>query len=785
MSSISSDNIPFKKPKIFKNTSKNTTNQNLELIITVQNLTKENLELKEALTDLESDLKEKDQSIEESKKIITKLKEEYAKVIQEFESMEKSYNELHEELDKKTLEISEIKKAQSVMNVVLNKDKDEISFADKKLLYKQNVILKKKILSSGDVKQNNEKSNIKNKNEIIEKSKKKNLNYIKIINEKDLIIEKQNTKIKELNDIINELNEKNKNFINIVDDIFGNKNASFSYKDLTKENLLLPNNIKVEMPEEFIFNMNLNKELIKSELYSSLIREYHFNNFLQKIFEKMNLSKLVDAYKYTIEHKNKYLQIIQENNLLKEANKVLYKTLIELKNDININNAKVKNKCIKLIENIDAKSEIFNKIKKLNKIKIKNSNNSYVLKNGKNIKINFNNIDSINKIGNILNTQRVLKTPTLKENNLKEFKNERYNMTLNNSKENENKNNKIINITRINSSNRKKKRIIKCNNYEADIIIKNNTLELNPLKTDCNKLHDKFNSTITSYENKTLINNTSNNYIKDIFQLQKEFNSIISKSVVQDNIGDSFEAIPKNNVKYMKITNIGVDNKNDMQKNLDEINQRRNENIKYLKTDNNRGLFINNTFFTSDFFVNILFKINVGIFIKEELDKYQQIYNLTSYENIFLTFKKTCNELKNMTDEINLKINKSHYLPENNMLNKTKNNNDEKDFLDGSFKVFNDRILKLKKLEFEFINMNEYIKSYLIAQEAIIKLMYKTKKRNIKFEPIDKLFNLFEDCLSYRINEMNENIKFNRKLLIKLFKNQINCLFLSLEYKFK
>ena len=63
--------------------------------------------------------------------------------------------------------------------------------------------------------------------------------------------------------------------------------------------------------------------------------------------------------------------------------------------------------------------------------------------------------------------------------------------------------------------------------------------------------------------------------------------------------------------------------------------------------------------------------------------------------------------------------------------------------------------------------------------------MYKTKKRNIKFEPIDKLFNLFEDCLSYRINEMNENIKFNRKLLIKLFKNQVNCLFLSLEYKFK
>jgi len=81
--------------------------------------------------------------------------------------------------------------------------------------------------------------------------------------------------------------------------------------------------------------------------------------------------------------------------------------------------------------------------------------------------------------------------------------------------------------------------------------------------------------------------------------------------------------------------------------------------------------------------------------------------------------------------------------------------------------------------------MDEYIKNYLIAQEATIHLMYKMGKKNIKFEPIDNLFNLFENCLSYRINEMNDNIKFIRKLLIKLFKNQINCLFLSLEYKIK
>jgi hypothetical protein len=123
--------------------------------------------------------------------------------------------------------------------------------------------------------------------------------------------------------------------------------------------------------------------------------------------------------------------------------------------------------------------------------------------------------------------------------------------------------------------------------------------------------------------------------------------------------------------------------------------------------------------------------------MKEELDKYNQIYNLTSYENIFLTFKKTCNELKIMTDEMNLKINKTHNLNESNLLNKSKIENEvqNKDIiLDGSFKVFNERILKLKKLEFEFINMNEYIKCYLISQEATIQIMYNMGKNYIRQE---------------------------------------------------
>ena len=770
MSSISAEDTPFKKPKIF-NIPKKSNFENLEQLKTIQNLTQENSELKEALADLEKDLKEKDQSIEESRKIINKLKDEYSKVIKEFELMEKSYNELMDELNQKTIEISEAKKTQSMMNVLINKNKPELSIDDKKLLYKQNLINKKKILSCGNIKQKNEKSKLKDMNEIIGDLKNKNLIYIKIIKEKDSIIEKQIIKIKELSDFINKLNEKNKISENNYENIFDKKNASLSLVNLLNDNENISDNLKDKIPEEISINMNLKNDLIKSELFSSLIREYHFKNFLKKIFDKINISKLIHIYQYSIENKNNYISIIKENHLLKKTNRILFKNLLELKEQININNKIVKTKCINLIENINTNSNISNKIKKINEIKIKNKNSNI-----------FNNRELFKIKENTINSQRVLNTlPNFEENNFNEFKMDKTNIIQNDSINNYKKiNNNLINT----SSNRYKKRILKCKNIEADIILKNNSLEFDTNKIEGNLMQDKFNSTnVSLLNNKNSKNNANKN---NIFKLHKEYNNIISKSVAQSNINDPQDEISKNNINFFKISNANISKKNLPKKNQNEIIQKEKEN-KNIKIETKKNLILHNTFFTCDFFINMIYKTNEGIFMKEELDKYNQIYNLTSYENIYLTFKKTCNELKIMTDEMNLKINKSHNINSSNILNEPKIDNDDKqkDILDGSFKVFNERILKLKKLEFEFINMNEYIKSYLISQETTIRLMYKEGKRNAKFEPIDKLFNLFEDCLSYRINEMNENIKFNRKLLIKLFKNQINCLFLSFEYKFK
>ena len=677
MSSISAENTPFKKPKIF-NIPKKSNFENLEQLKTIQNLTQENSELKEALADLEKDLKEKDQSIEESRKIINKLKDEYSKVIKEFELMEKSYNELLDELNQKTIEISEAKKTQSMMNVLINKNKPELSIDDKKLLYKQNLINKKKILSCGNIKQKNEKSKLKDMNEIIGELKNKNLIYIKIIKEKDSIIEKQIIKIKELSDFINKLNEKNKISENNYENIFDKKNASLSLVNLLNDNENISDNLKDKIPEEISINMNLKNDLIKSELFSSLIREYHFKNFLKKIFDKINISKLIHIYQYRIENKNNYISIIKENHLLKKTNRILFKNLLELKEQININNKIVKTKCINLIENINTNSNISNKIKKINEIKIKNKNSNI-----------FNNRELFKIKENTINSQRVLNTlPNFEENNFNEFKMDKTNIIQNDSINNYKKiNNNLINT----SSNRYKKRILKCKNIEADIILKNNSLEFDINKTEGNIMQDKYNSTnVSLLNNKNSKNNANKN---NIFKLHKEYNNIISKSVAQSNINDPQDEIPKNNINFFKISNANISKKNLPKKNQNEIIQKEKEN-KNIKIETKKNLILHNTFFTCDFFINMIYKTNEGIFMKEELDKYNQIYNLTSYENIYLTFKKTCNELKIMTDEMNLKINKSHNINSSNILNEPKIDNDDKqkDILDGSFKVFNERI---------------------------------------------------------------------------------------------
>ena len=75
----------------------NTGLVNNELLKNIEILDLENSQLKAALTELQEDLRDKENSIEESHKIITKLKDEYSKLIKEFQNLEQINNELIQE----------------------------------------------------------------------------------------------------------------------------------------------------------------------------------------------------------------------------------------------------------------------------------------------------------------------------------------------------------------------------------------------------------------------------------------------------------------------------------------------------------------------------------------------------------------------------------------------------------------------------------------------------------------------------------------------------------------
>jgi hypothetical protein len=174
-------------------------------------------------------------------------------------------------------------------------------------------------------------------------------------------------------------------------------------------------------------------------------------------------------------------------------------------------------------------------------------------------------------------------------------------------------------------------------------------------------------------------------------------------------------------------------------------------------------------------FIKMFYNINPKVFSSSELKKYYKIYNTQNINVIFDIFGKTCECLKRQIYESHFEIDTVNTDIEDNFMNS------RNVAIDSSYRLVNERILKLKKLEFDFINLSEFVKNYLVSQEIIVKIIFSSDSDIIQFEPIEKLFKLFEDCLNFKIDEMNDNVIFHRKLLIKMLKNQKNCLGLSLE----
>ena len=115
-------------------------------------------------------------------------------------------------------------------------------------------------------------------------------------------------------------------------------------------------------------DMNFKTELIKSELYASLIRESHIVNFLEEIFSKLNIKdseNIKNISVKVIQLIKNFDNVVNENNKLKSMNRILAQEkknsdlfLKKFKDEVKNTMNKLREKYSYLTNNIDNKKII-------------------------------------------------------------------------------------------------------------------------------------------------------------------------------------------------------------------------------------------------------------------------------------------------------------------------------------------------------------------------------------------------------------------------------------------
>ena len=858
---------------------------NNELLKNIEILDSENTQLKAALGELQEDLRDKENSIEESHKIITKLKDEYSKLIKEYQNLEQINNDLisENELNKKSAE--GFKRANETISKLQKQTNDLIN--ENNALKKENNAMKNKLISNNSS-SNKKEQDLKDKELIITDLKEKADNWVLMIKDRENLINEQSKKIKELNEIIlrkddqlklmvnfsKEINKENKSnvaeltkqavktikvFYNTLNNsgknnidsgyrvefkntattfenfepTLKNKKTCFLLEDATQGMMYIPNDLK-SISKEFLMDMNFKTELIKSELYSSLIRETQFVKFLDEIFSKLNIKdteNIKNISKKVIELTSNFGNILKENNKLKSENRILLQNkknsdlfLKKFKENVSNNMNKLKEKYSYLTNNIDNKVQ-----------NIKNNNiivKEKARKDGEKLKAenlvlkqdNQKLREDIDELRRLFETQKdndkIYKSleknePLYKSNNFEEtnkrmpwntmiqnipeisFNYIHSNNTINRFPRTDLDMNLINTINKDNDKNdidieRYKER--KTQKYNRNNGNDNNQnynkkyhkkkKEINNLKNEIDRVKDEINNIMINSDNPNF--NISDNYLsipekENNTDLNNNINDIKMKTYTIQNSDinnhSNYSGLNKKVSDLQKMLSIEKNKNSKLEKENISLKQYINnliDDIEKMKMNKKRNI-INNNVFTPKFFIKMFYNINPKVFSSSELKKYYKIYNTQDIETIFEIFSKTCQCLKRQIYETNFEVETANTDMEDNYMNM------KNVVIDSSYRLVNERIMKLKKLEFDFINLSEFVKNYLVSQETMVKIIFNSDNNIIQFEPIERLFNLFEDCLNFKIDEMNDNVIFQRKLLIKILKNQKNCLGLSLE----
>ena len=701
-----------------------------------------------------------------------------------------------------------------------NQKKMEQLIRDNDVLKEENVKLRALITKNDVTKKEKE---IKDKENIITDLKDRSDKWISMIKEREVIINELNKKIKELTDTLQQKDEQLKVMVNFSKEInnenksnvaeltkqavktiklfyntlnntnkeqidnayriefindnttfsdfeqrFKNKQTSVILEDALTSLMYIPNDLK-SINKEFLMDMNMKTELIKLELFSGLIREGTVISFLDDVFQKLNIkdaNSIQTLCSKVIVLKTLYDNVLKENEQLKRRNTLL----VENKKEFDLYTKKLKEDMKGMLGVLREKYEQAEKALEAQIEKGKEDNRLMREKCKK----------DLDKLKTEITLLRQDKAKKEKENEMlkRTIEDHKANATLFKEVEKE----ATHYIDNSNSKQEWTTQIYPYTVYKFTI-----------------------NATTTTNSNNMCINSNNDNTINDVNDSFNEKNYHLKKkeiSTLKDEISklktEMANLMSSSTANMNNLSVSGIAATNDHQHLHQLESQLQNEkhkssaletnitNLKHYIADLEQQLQSHShiqvpqkekaqTIFTPDMFIKMFFNINHKLFSSSELKKFYSIYQSTTIIGVIDIFGKNCKIIKKQIYEMRFDIDTSYTDLDESFINSRSVN------MNNSYRLVNDRIVRLKKFEFDFINLSEFLKNYLVAMEIVVKMCF-SQGDVIQFEPIEQLYKLFEDCLNYKIDDMNDDIIFTRKVLVRMMRNVKNCLGLSLEY---
>ena len=750
----SSKNIPGKNPFFNEsNTSSNATPKNRDfnniynknsgqsLLKNVQYLDEENSRLKELLSEMKNELRQKEEALNDSQKIILKLKDEYSQIMKEYKKLETEKNKIFEKKESNQKILNNISKTQNEYERVL-KLNDQLK--QELIRTKENLNYYKSNFSSATNDLNKLEKHNKTKEMIINDLKIEGDKCVNMLQDRDLLIESYSKKINELNSIISQKNDQlklmvnfskeinnenksnvkeitkqavktikvfyntlnnkdNKNQVNFIEiknnnnlakdanndinndlmilsNLFDNKvnsqKCSTLLQDSLKDLLYIPEEGANFINKEFLIDNNFKTSLIKTELYSSLIRENNLYNFLKNIFGKLDTAsafntgihekvmKMNDFKFQFFQMKLMFENYYKENSVLKNKLKELKLYIEKLKNDMDKKNKKYKEKINELMNLIEL-----------------NENNLTNEKNKDSVKNNIGKLK--NEISN-LNSQ------------MDKINNEKYNLT----EKNKEKDDLINNL---------KKEIEKLN-------LKINSLRTNPLaENNINYLEKRENSTQTDNDiiNMKEYMNGSNSFSRNKKERNKYYLTTNKKTLeIQSNERFTYylESMKKEN---------NNDNENEIIKEKENLSLNYITPIKINKNVNNN--------------------INNNINEKYEINSFSKLTNL---DNILEVQQNS--DLNNMCQINNNKIHNSSFKEDF-----------KKELNESNFITVANKNISISKSFSILTNKIEHVKNIILSVKEKIKKMKPEKK--ISPHNLFKVLNHIEKYITYIFIYLNQS----------------------------